>query len=313
MQINDLIKAKSKQIRVLYLTTLVLLLPIFAGVYFLYIEESKSEQIIVKPDQIERLQVSLDLVPTSAHSAFVVSFNTGDIMYQKNPDKALPLASLTKLVTAQVAQEKITDEQIQVDKMQETPEYGDSQLLEDETWNTDDLIAYTLITSSNDGAHTLANTSKNTEVFIQNMNSLVASIGLSSTRFYNETGLDDDFRGIIASKGTAQDVSKILSYLISNNLSLYEKTQHRASIFATPHGAQIATNTNEIVEDITGILISKTGYTDIAGGNLAVVADMGLNEPTAFVVLKSPTKESRFEDVLKLQQAYFAQAKERMQ
>lgn len=312
MQINDLIKAKGKQIRVLYFTTLVLLLPIFAGVYFLYIEDSKSDQIILQLEQVERLQVSLDKVSTTAHSAFVVSFNTGDVLYQKNQDKPLPLASLTKLVTAEVAQDAIKKENIQIDKMRELPEYGDTRLFENETWNTEDLIAYTLITSSNDGAHTLANNSQDKPYFIKNMNSLAASIGLSTTRFYNETGLDDDSKGIIASKGTAQDVSKILSYVISHSLPLYEKTQLSAYTFNTPHGTQIATNTNEIVDDITGILISKTGYTDLAGGNLAVVADMGLNEPTAFVVLKSPTKESRFDDVLKLQNEYFAQARQRM-
>jgi D-alanyl-D-alanine carboxypeptidase len=311
MQPNDLIKAKGQQIRVLYLTTLVLLLPIFAGVYFLYVEDSKSSQIILKPEQVERLEVSLDTVSITAHSALVISFNTNNIVYQKNPDKPLPLASLTKLVTAQVAQEVIKKENIQVDKMQELSEYGDGQLLENETWNTEDLIAYTLITSSNDGAHTLANNSKNTDSFIRGMNSLVASIGLSTTHFYNETGLDDDTKGIIASKGTAQDISKILSYLIKNDLPLYEKTQLAAYTFKTPHGTQIATNTNEIVEDIAGILVSKTGYTDLAGGNLAVVADMGLNEPTAFVVLKS-SKEARFDDILKLQNEYFAQVKERM-
>jgi D-alanyl-D-alanine carboxypeptidase len=297
MQLNELIKAKDKQIRVLYFTTLVLLLPIFAGVYFLYVEDSKSDQIILQPEQIERLQVSLDKVSTTAHSAFVISFNTGEIIYKKNQDKPLPLASLTKLVTAEVAQDAIKKENIQIDKMQELPEYGDTRLLENETWNTEDLIAYTLITSSNDGAHTLANNSKNTPYFIQNMNSLAASIGLSTTH--------------IASKGTAQDVSKILSYVISHSLPLYEKTQLSAYTFNTPHGTQIATNTNEIVDDITGILVSKTGYTDLAGGNLAVVADMGLNEPMAFVVLKS-SKDARFDDVLKLQNEYFAQVKERM-
>jgi D-alanyl-D-alanine carboxypeptidase len=92
---------------------------------------------------------------------------------------------------------------------------------------------------------------------------------------------------------------------------LYEKTQHATSAFLSSAGNQIATNTNEVVEDITGILVSKTGYTDLAGGNLAVVADMGLNEPVAFVVLKS-SKESRFEDILKLQEAYFEEIRKGM-
>lgn len=304
-------QAKNKQIRVLYLSTLVLLLPIFSGVFFLFTEQTKQEEAHLQPEQVEPISVSLQKVQTTAHAAIVVSLNSNTVLYQKNADKSLPLASLTKLVTAQVAQMQIDTPNVSIDKMQEFAEYGDQTLSQNQNWNKEELIQYTLVTSSNDGAHSLATNSKNSAAFIDNMNSLVASIGLLNTRFYNETGLDNDTSGIIASKGTAQDVSKILSYIIKNDLSLYEKTQHATSVFLSSAGNQIATNTNETVDQIPGILISKTGYTDLAGGNLAVVADMGLNEPVAFVVLKS-SKEARFDDVLKLQEEYFAQLREKM-
>lgn len=311
MQLNNIIKAQGKQIKVLYLTTLVLFLPLFAGIYFLYSEDTKNNKTLAEPEPTPTIPVTLDSVKTTAYSAIVVSLNTNTVLYQKNSDRPLPLASLTKLVTAKVAEDQINQETVSVNKMQETPEYGDVRLAENDTWNKEELIKYTLVTSSNDGAHTLALNTKNSLSFIQNMNGLVATIGLANTHFYNETGLDNDNTGVLGSKGTAQDVSKILSYLIKNNLSLYEKTKHDSILVATPAGAQIATNTNEVTNKITGLLVSKTGYTDSAGGNLAVVADMGLNEPTAFVVLKS-SKEERFEDILKLQNEYFAQVRERM-
>jgi D-alanyl-D-alanine carboxypeptidase (penicillin-binding protein 5/6) len=304
-------QAKNNQIRVLYLSTLVLLLPIFSGIYFLFIEDGKKEEVYLQPEQIEKISVSLDKIQTTAHAAIVVDLNSSNVLYQKNADKSLPLASLTKLVTAQVAQTQIDAPTVSIDKMQEFAEYGDQTLSQNQNWDKEELIQYTLMTSSNDGAHSLATNSKNAPAFVENMNNLVATIGLLNTRFYNETGLDNDVSGIIASKGTAQDVSKILSYLIKHDLSLYEKTQHATSAFLSSAGTQIATNTNETVDQIPGILVSKTGYTDLAGGNLAVVADMGLNEPVAFVVLKS-SKEARFEDVLKLQEEYFAQLRERM-
>jgi D-alanyl-D-alanine endopeptidase (penicillin-binding protein 7) len=311
MQINNLIKAQGDQIKVLYLATLVLLLPIFAGVYFLYVQDSKSGEVIVEPEVTTPISIHLDAVQTTAHSAIVVSLNTNTILYQKNPNKSLPLASLTKLITAKIAKEDLQGDTVAINKMQELSQYGDARLLEGERWNKNELIDYTLTTSSNDGAHSLSTNSKNIFSFTDNMNDLVASIGLVDTHFYNETGLDNDNTGTPGSKGTAQDVSKILSYLIKNDLSLYEKTKHGTITVSTPEGMQTAANTNEVAERITGLLVSKTGYTDLAGGNLAVVADMGLNEPTAFVVLKS-SRESRFDDVLKLQNEYFAQARERM-
>lgn len=311
MRLDNLTLAKNKQIRVLYLTTLVLLLPIFAGIYFLYTDNAHSKAELVQPEPIELISINLNKVQTDAYSAIVVSLNSSEVLYQKNADKPLPLASLTKLVTAKVADDQIDSNTVTIEKMSEFAEYGDARLLENDSWNKEELIEYTLVTSSNDGAHTLAENTKSPNSFTQNMNSLVASIGLANTYFYNETGLDNDTKGILGSKGTAHDISKILSYLIKTDLPLYEKTKHGIINISTPEGNQTATNTNEVTEKIPGLLVSKTGYTDLAGGNLAVVVDMGLNEPTAFVVLKS-SRESRFEDVLKLQEAYFTQVKERM-
>lgn len=311
MQLNNLITIQGKQIKVLYLTTLVLFLPLFAGVYFLYVQDSRSNETVSTPEPVTIIPVNLDLVQTTAHSAIVVALNTDTILYQKNPAKSLPLASLTKLVTAQVSHQQTEGDEVIINKMKELAQYGDSNLINGEQWNKDELIDYTLITSSNDGAHSLSSDSKNASSFVQDMNRLVAAIGLIDTHFYNESGLDNDITGVPGSKGTAQDVSKILSYLVKNDLPLFEKTKHSSITVSTPEGLHTATNTNDVANAITGLLVSKTGYTDLAGGNLAVVADMGLNEPTAFVVLKS-SKEARFNDVLKLQNEYFAQVREGM-
>ncbi len=308
---SNFLKNQSKQIRVLYLTTLVLFLPLFAGIYFLYKQDVQDSKVIAEPEPVQTIPVSLDSVQTTAQSAIVVSLYNEQILYQKNSERPMPLASLTKLVTAKVADNQLVKEKVSIDKMKEFSEYGDGKLIEGDSWDKQELIDYTLVTSSNDGAHSLQANSKNASAFTDNMNTLVASIGLSNTYFYNETGLDHDDTGILGSKGTAKDMSKILSYLIKDNISLYEKTKHGTIHVSTPEGNQIATNTNEVADVIPGLLVSKTGYTDLAGGNLAIVADMGLNEPVAFVVLKS-SREARFEDVLKLQEAYFKQVRERM-
>lgn len=311
MQNNNFTKIKNKQFKVLYLTTLVLLLPLFASVFFLYTENINQPEVIIEPEAINPTPINLSAVNTTAHSALVVTLTNGNILYQKNQNQPLPLASLTKLITIKIAEDQSTGDRVAIRKNTEFPEYGDSRLLEGDTWNIDDLADYTLVTSSNDGAHSLLNNSKNSFSFTKNMNLFTASIGLLNTHFYNETGLDNDDTGILGSKGTAQDMSKILSYLIKNDLPLYEKTKYATIAIKTPEGIQRASNTNEVTNQITGLLISKTGYTDSAGGNLAIVADMGLNEPTAFIVLKS-SKEARFDDIIKLQNEYFAQVRKGM-
>lgn len=311
MRVNNYIKFQNKQIKVLYISVLVLFLPLFGGLFFLYSQDSKEVAPVIVPEVLSPLSIHLDSVHTTAYSAFVVSLNTHDILYQKNPDTQLPLASLTKLITAKVIEDQIKGDTIVVNKMEDNTEYGDANLRQGETWNTQQLIDYTLITSSNDGAHTLSSSSLSSIPFTKQMNMLVANIGALSTQFYNESGLDNDVTGVPGSKGTAQDISKILSYLVKNNLPLYEKTKYSHITVRTPEGQYLAENTNEVTNKITGLLMSKTGYTDTAGGNLAIVADMGLNEPVAFVVLKS-SKESRFDDILKLQEEYFTQVRKNL-
>ncbi len=58
-------------------------------------------------------------------------------------------------------------------------------------------------------------------------------------------------------------------------------------------------NTNEVVQNIDGLIASKTGYTDLSGGNLVVAFDAGLNHPIIVTVLGS-SQEGRFSDTLKL-------------
>jgi D-alanyl-D-alanine carboxypeptidase len=304
---------QKRQIRVLYYATLVLFLPLFAGIFFLFTKDSQKDSMEgYKVEEVIPKDISLSSVNTTAHSAFVMNLNTGNVLYEKNSNKLLPLASLTKLVTAKVAYDNLSVDKLTIEKSEDFPEYGDSRLQNGEYWNSSDLITYTLLTSSNDGAHSLLKNSTNTTFsFTQKMNSFVATIGLSQTEFKNETGLDNDATGVPNTKGTAQEFAKLLSYLTKNDLALFEKTKHSHIFLNTPDGVQDTVNTNSEVNNIVGILMSKTGYTDLAGGNLAIVTDMGLNEPTAFVVLKS-SRESRFDDILKLQENYFEQLRQGM-
>ncbi len=301
---------QKKQIKVLYIATLVLLLPLFASLYYLY-DKSKDAEVVTAPvETIEPISVTLQNVNTTAHAAFVVSLNNDRVLYEKHPDKQLPLASITKLMTAKVAEDQSEGGITSVRKMPD-PTYGDAKLAEGDQWQTENLIAYTLVTSSNDGAHSLSTGTNSRVSFVDSMNKLASVIGLTNTKFYNETGLDNELQDVPGSRGSAKDISMLLSYLVKTDLSLYEKTKYNTAYVQSPAGLTAAKNTNEVASQIVGLLVSKTGYTDLAGGNLAIVADMGLNEPTAFVVLHS-SKESRFDDVLNLQKEYFAQVANRM-
>lgn len=311
MNPNTLYTRQKAQIKTLYFATLILLLPIISAFYFLSIQK---EELVLEVDFVNEPLAfqtpKLQNIDVSAYSVFVMNLQTKDILYEKNSGVLLPLASITKLVTAKVASDLIKTPTVTISKMKDFPQYGDFSLSEGQRWNTQDLITYTLLTSSNDGAHSLLESvSSNKDIFTQRMNQLASSIGLTKTFFYNETGLDNDVSGVPGSKSTAKEVGDLLSYLIEKDFNLYEETKYINTNVQSPDGMRIATNTNSSADQIIGLMMSKTGYTDLAGGNLAIVADMGLNDLVAFVVLKS-SRESRFEDVLELQEEYFAQVRE---
>jgi D-alanyl-D-alanine carboxypeptidase len=79
--------------------------------------------------------------------------------------------------------------------------------------------------------------------------------------------------------------------------------------FASAEKRYSAENTNVVIDKIPNLIASKTGYTDLAGGNLVIAFDAGLNHPIIISVLGS-TEKGRFSDVLQLVQATLKQLPE---
>ena len=228
-------------------------------------------------------------------------------LYSKNPDLPLPLASLTKVLTAIMTDEKLNDNQnIKITKEDLEPE-GDSQLIVGDIWQVRNLRDFTLLTSSNDGAFALAalaesQAADNSRVeFIKEMNDTASKIGLSNSKFFNEHGLDREAdRG--GAYGSAKDMAILFEYTFRNYPEILEATRYKNLEFMSAEKTYSAENTNTIIDKIPNILASKTGYTDLAGGNLIVAFDAGLNRPIIISVLGS-TEEGRFSDVLQLVEA----------
>lgn len=234
-------------------------------------------------------------------------------LFSKNPDLPLPLASLTKIMTALISDSNLPDSsRVKIAEEYLQPE-GDSGLLVGDSWKASDLRDFTLLTSSNDGALALsalsvskpkANTNDfdNSRMqFIKQMNDKALEIGLSNSRFLNEHGLDKSTdRG--GAYGSAQDMAILLEYIMQNRPHLLEATRYKNLAFASAEKVYNADNTNAFVDQIPGLIASKTGYTDLAGGNLVIAFDAGLNRPIIISILGSST-DGRFSDALKLVEA----------
>jgi len=134
------------------------------------------------------------------------------------------------------------------------------------------------------------------------MNVKTEEMGLLRTYFFNESGLDVS-EEVSGSYGTAKDVAQLLAFAIEYKPALLEATSRdRFSVSSLDNIDHMATNTNPIVGSIPGLFASKTGFTDLAGGNLMIAFDAGIMRPIVIAILGSSI-DGRFEDMEKLVQA----------
>lgn len=244
-----------------------------------------------------------------AESAFVLDVRAGKVMYEKEPDVEWPLASITKLMTALVAKEIVAEGAVIPITADALKQSGDNGFSAGERFSYKKLSDLVLVQSSNDGAYALASAAgalldpiSPESAFVKAMNVRARELGLSSTTFRNPTGLDVS-ASEAGSYGTAREVAKLMSYILANHPELLEETViPAANIESEDGGTHEARNTNRVVGEIAKVIGSKTGYTTLAGGNLVMAFDAGLDRPIIAVVLGS-SYQGRFSDMVKLVEA----------
>lgn len=255
--------------------------------------------------QQESREIDLGELPLQAKAVYVVDLQTGVTLYEKNAEQPLPLASVTKLMTALVTHEILSENDTVFIDLAAVLQDGDSGLTGGETFDVSTLNDLVLMTSSNDGAYAMAETAggvlgDGAGSFVAAMNIRAEQLALESLEFKNPTGLDLENETVPGAMGTAKDVAGLMAFIATNYPEILESTTELSSRFYNDTGAyHDARNTNGTVTEIDGLISSKTGYTDLAGGNLAIAYDAGLNHPIVIVVLGS-SRTGRFTDVLTL-------------
>lgn len=264
---------------------------------------SESAQSVVLLNPFEKLKVE-------AKAYYVFDLNTKKVLFEHNAEVQLPLASLTKIMTVITALSLVPESTIITIENEDLVSEGDSGLFANEKWRLGDLLETILVESSNDGAFAVGssigkiisgeeNGERAREIFLDVMNKKTRELGMSQTYFNNFTGLDIS-REKSGGYGSARDVSIMMGYAISQYPNIFKNTKYaylkKESLSSLSH---TAINTNKAIDSIPTIIASKTGYTDLAGGNLAIVFDIGPDHPIAITVLGS-SLNGRFEDVKNL-------------
>lgn len=239
-------------------------------------------------------------VDGKAAYVFDIANNTG--VFAKNAESQLPLASVTKVPVVLLAKRHLRDDGVITLTQEMLAPEGESGFEVGESWVVHDLIDFTLMTSSNDGAAALATAverATNTDIAVL-LNQLAQELGLSQTYFLNETGLDNGSISRSGAYGSARDMAALFTYAYKTAPDTFAATVAPTHTFTNADGKEYeAVNTNKALSDLPGLVFGKTGFTDLAGGNLVVVTESEPGHPFVTVVLGS-TVEARFADAIAL-------------
>jgi D-alanyl-D-alanine carboxypeptidase (penicillin-binding protein 5/6) len=252
-------------------------------------------------------------VPITAKAAIVYDLTTGKVLYAKNADAQLPLASLTKLLTVYAAYTELsptTPVTIPADATRlDLPRAFNAG----QTFALDDLARLTLTASLNDGAAAIASaTAARENTNESNMLASAASgLDLAQTFAVNGSGLDVS-KSLSGGYGSAFDLARLAGALVKIAPQVAIATTDAIAKAVSAGGTAFSVkNTDPVVGNIPRLLLSKTGFTDLAGGNLALVFDAAILHPIAVVVLGS-SKTDRFTDATALVAATLAHFAERV-
>lgn len=257
------------------------------------IPQNNSQVAGIQKYNIPPISNNLPLPNSTARAVFIKDLGTNTVLYQKDTNLSLPIASTTKIMTALVASEFFKPNAIlTVGTSANTPGskvgliYG-----EDLTFRS--LLYGMLLNSGNDAAFTLAeNYPGGVLGFVSAMNKKVAEKGLGNTHFDNPAGFDSPNHF-----SSASDLAKITEEALRNDTL--------AKIFATKETNIVSLNKkythqlfnlNKLLTDVKGVLGVKTGTTEQAKENLVTLVERN-NHKILLVVLGS---SNRFGETTKL-------------
>lgn len=242
-----------------------------------------------------------------ALSGILMEASTGKVLFEQDADKALPPASVTKIMTLLLVMEAVDGGSISLDDIVTASAHASSMggsqiyLKEGEQMTVSDMIKSVVISSANDAAVALAeHVAGSEETFVAKMNEKAAALGMKNTHFENTNGLDDTAQNHLTS---ARDIALMSAELITK----HPKVLEYSSIWmdSVRGGTFGLTNTNRLIRFYRGANGLKTGSTSKAKFCISATAERDGMTLIA-VVMGSPTRDIRNAEASKMLDYGFA-------
>jgi D-alanyl-D-alanine endopeptidase (penicillin-binding protein 7) len=230
-------------------------------------------------------------------SVLVMDPSDSSVLYARHSDVAMPIASITKLMTSLVvldAQQSL-DEPIQItDADRDMPKGGFSRLTVGTTLSRGDLMHLALMSSENRAAHALGNNYPGgMPAMVAAMNAKAAELGMVSSHFVDPTGLSSQ------NVASPEDLSKLV-IAASHNPTIREySTDSRYAVKVRKHMVEFHNTDNLVANPGWNIIVQKTGYITEAGKCLVMAAVIE-GRSVVIVLLDSLGKYTRVADAKRI-------------
>lgn len=238
-----------------------------------------------------------------AEAVMVERMRDGTVLFQRNAEEKLAIASLTKLMTSLVLAElnqPIAFAEFSKDaKSAGASDDKRSDVAIGEMVKAEDLLKMMLIASDNDAAYAGAEFAggliapdaedrfeDRLAVFVRRMNERAGALGMSDTRFSNPAGMDDP-----ENYSSARDLMRLAGAITHDHPELWAISRtEEAFVFGKSGSRHGLVNTNPLLAEFPAIYGSKTGFDDEARGTLLIVYQLGRDEFIGIAILKSPDR-----------------------
>ena len=199
-----------------------------------------------------------EALEVSATAAVLMDADMGQVLYEKNGDRQMLIASTTKIMTALVVLEHAAPDDVITVTPNHMAEGSSMYLKAGETVRVEELLYGLLLCSGNDAALALTECAGGLTPFVALMNEKAAALGMAHTSFANPNGLDAD-----GHYSTARDMAVLAAAAVENPTFRRICSSRSVTI-----GQRTMENHNRLLRQVEGCVGLKTGYTQAAGRTL---------------------------------------------
>ena len=247
--------------------------------------------------QLAGLHATDDPLDLKSSVALVVDPDTDQVLFSKNPTAVLPIASITKLMTALVVLDaglSMDDRLLITQEDVDTEKGSGSRLRVGTALTRGEMLHLALMASENRAAHALGRTFPGgLEAFVPAMNRRASALGMHHTTFVEPTGLSS------RNQSTARDLSLLVREVARHDTIRDLSTRQQARVAVGPRQVEFR-NTNALVRNPAwDIVVQKTGYISEAGRCVVMEAQLA-GRRLIMVLLDSAGRYSRVGDAERL-------------